>query len=81
MPKSTVVVGLVRPRVSAETLRAVDYLRQEILAGRIVGLSWVAQRPGYQYEVDVAGEARTLPAFTQGTVIKLLKEIGKLPER
>lgn len=78
MPKST-VVELVRPRVSEETLRAVEYLRQEILAGRIVGLSWAAHLPGYHFEVDVAGEARTLPAFTQGAVLKLLDEIGKLP--
>lgn len=73
------VVTLVQPRVSEDTVRACEYLLQEARAGRAVGLMWGLIRPGYLYEVDAAGEANRSPAFSQGVVLTLLKEIGKLP--
>lgn len=77
---TVVTLSVARPCVSGETLRAVDYIRQEVLAGRIVGLAWAAVRPGYRWEVDLAGQLlRDAPAFTQGIVLNLLREIGELP--
>jgi hypothetical protein len=78
VPKST-VVHLARPSVSKETVRACRLLLQEAEAGRLIGLSWAAHLPGHEYEVDIAGEARRLPAFTAGIVLKLLHEILSLP--
>lgn len=73
------VVSLVVPQVSEDTVRACEYLLQEARAGRAVGLMWGLIRPGYLYEVDAAGEAYRSPAFSQGVVLKLLTEVGKMP--
>lgn len=72
------IVRLVRPAVSEDTVLAVAYLKQEIDAGRIVGLAWVAIHPGQYYSVDFAGEARKLPTFTRGMVEALSDQLAKL---
>lgn len=65
--------------ISADMLQAVEYLVQEIRAGRIIGLAWVALRPGREYEADAAGEARREPAYTQGLILKLLHKLDAVP--
>lgn len=80
MPDRGNLITLLPPHVSKDTELAVAYIRQEVLAARWVGLAWVGILPGRHYECDCAGEARRCPAFTQGTVLKLLNEIGKLPD-
>lgn len=65
--------------VSADMLQAGEYLAQEIRAGRIIGLAWVALKPGREYEADCAGEARREPAYTQGLILKLLHKIDDVP--
>jgi hypothetical protein len=72
------VVSLVPMAISEDTARAIAYLQQEVAAGRIVGLAWTAIHPGHEYSVDVAGEAKTLPAFTRGTVGALDDQLAKL---
>lgn len=67
-----------RSPVSADTARAVDYLKQEITAGRIVGLAWVAIHPGQEYTVDFAGEARRVPTFARGTLNDLDDQLAHL---
>lgn len=71
-----VVLSLVRPTVSADTVKAAEYLLQEARAGRVIGLAWVALQPGYGYEVDWAGEVKRDPTFTRGTLKKLDDEVS-----
>lgn len=80
MPKNT-ILRLVQPHVSEDTVRACKYLLQEAEAGRLIGISWAAHLPGYRFEVDLAGEAKTSPAFTQGAILKLLLEIDRLEQK
>lgn len=75
VPKSAVVT-LLQARVSGDTVRACEFLLQEARAGRLVGLAWAEIRPGYAWQVDVAGEAHRSPAFTQGIVLNLLRAIA-----
>lgn len=72
------VLGLAETAPSKDCIEAVEYLRQEVMAGRVIGLAWGALKPGYQYEVDAAGEAKKSPEFTQGVMLKLIRELGKL---
>jgi hypothetical protein len=54
------VVQLVQPpKVSKSLLDALAFLRQEVAAGRIVGLAWTAFHPGKQnFSIDFEGAVR-----------------------
>jgi hypothetical protein len=75
------VIRLLPRPVSEDALRAVDALRKEILAGRVVGFAIVAMQDLKNYTVDVAGVCRDYPSATRGFVAALDDELAGLPSR
>lgn len=64
--------------VSEETIGALEMLLDEAKAGRIVGLAWVALRPGPHFEGDIAGSVRQQIIYTRGALHALDDELGAL---
>lgn len=75
------LIRLVPPSCSKDLITVVDHLREEIMAGRIVGLAWVEMHKVYDYSCDVAGECRRAPTLTRGMVAQLHDALADMPDR
>lgn len=69
---------LVPPKVSADTIELLAFLLQEAHAGRVIGVAFVAMHKAYEYSVDVAGEAKTVPTLTRGMVAALDDQLARI---
>lgn len=72
------VVQLVRAPESNELLEVIEQLRADILAGRVIGLAWVAMHKTFDYSVDIAGETRRSPTLTRGMLHLLDEELSSI---
>ena len=72
------VVSLVGQVVSRETVEDLEHLLREALAGRIIGLAYVAMHKTFAYTVDISGETRRSPTMTRGMLLKLDDELAAI---
>jgi hypothetical protein len=87
-PKATVIpfqrtnrsaaLTLVPNHVSSETVDSAKWLLCEAMAGRVIGLAFVALQPMDKYNAAVCGEAQMRPTFTRGMLAALDDHLGRL---
>lgn len=72
------LLSIVESLVSEDTRRAVEYLRQEVAAGRGIGIAYVLIRrgPGRNYSIDFVGEAERDPTLARGAVGALVDQLA-----
>jgi len=74
------VIAMAPPAASGDTVRALEALLKEARAGKVVGLAWIALKPGGSFEVDVVGEAHHAPVLLRGCISVLYDKAGQLIE-
>lgn len=52
-------LSIVKPYVSEDLVETLEYLLQEALAGRLIGMAYGAMLPGRKFIVDAVGEAHS----------------------
>lgn len=70
---------LIRRRRELETVEALQDLLTEAQSGLVVGIAFVAIRPGREYSVGAAGEARRQRTFTVGAIRALVDALVEMP--
>lgn len=75
------LLQLVDPVVSSETLDAITQLLEEVRAGRVVGVAWIARHRGNLFTADAVGTAKDDPVHTRGMLKVLDDELGQMIRR
>lgn len=76
-----VVLELVKPAVSPETVDLLALTLQAAERGDVIGVALIMMHPGWDYTIDIAGMVREDPTFCRGMVQKLNDELAKLDLR
>lgn len=64
--RQKVLLRLLEPQLSHETIRLFEDLCQDARQGKITGAAVAVMRPGQDFMVDTAGAARRNPTYTRG---------------
>lgn len=76
------VVSIVPPSISGETIRKIAKLHAAALRGEVIGIAFMADRPGENnFIVDVAGVSGLLLDRTRGRLLTLDEELANLSRR
>lgn len=67
------VVNIVSPENALETAKVLERLRKQALRRNVIGIAFIALRPGMLYEVGLAGEAHIEPVYIRG-LLKVLDD-------
>lgn len=67
------ILHLVGPRVSADTVQALEELLAAARTGAVVGVAFVAMHSTSDYTTDIAGECCRSRVLTRGMVLDLLE--------
>lgn len=62
---------LVPAKISGDTVESLQELLKDAIAGRVIGIAFVAMYKEREYTVDAAGEAKENPTFTRGMLLAL----------
>lgn len=72
------VLQLLGPAISSETVAVLDYLLLEARAGRVVGIAYVVVHRCRGYSCNAVGEPRREPTFTRGMLHVLDDQLAAL---
>lgn len=75
------VLQLVRPRISPETIELLASALKQACEGDVVGVALIMLHPGGDYTIDVCTTMKDQATFCRGMVQKLNDELGRLNDR
>lgn len=75
------VLTLVESCPNLDTVRELEMLLRQAKEGEVIGIAYVAMYRGYQYEADIVGESRKVPALCHGMLRWLARKLDQLQDR